>query len=528
MSIVRLKSSIDSENGTYYIYDNSDPPIGEGGMGIVYRGQYRNEKKGITKYVAIKLLYEDLPDHVIARAKREASIKLKNDNLIEMLDFIEVKQMDVLGHGRIRYHVISEFLHGISLEDLLEGKNTDIYGNIMPFDQELYYKYKNDNYHFAIYIIRNILSGLMALHDSGYIHRDLDPSNIMITIDNHIKLIDFGIAKRVSSLNTNDKSFTSTGQFIGKPKYAAPELALGDVNNQSYTTDIYALGIMLFQFITGTVPFEGEMHEILDMQIRGKIPLKKLKHKELEAVVKKSTQKKQSLRYQSSAEFRVAIDRLMLLKYSDSNSHKTMLVASSVIISFILIFSSLYFFNDRIFKPAEDKKIFIIENNSKIEKSEESKNDVYVSSNVEYDNNTYEHAVTLLKNEATSQKGFEILNQLAEADHYEATFLLSRLYFKSSHNKDTAVDSILEMQANLNIVKDNQKAHQLLCKAVSLNDKDYKSLYELGCDYKAGKDRGGQQDIILAKEYLEKAFSLVRKTNDQNYKSKITDRKRNL
>ena len=94
---------------------------------------------------------------MIARAKREASKKRKNEKYIEMLDFIEVKQMDVLGHGRIRYHVISEFLHGISLEDLLEGKNTDIYGNIMPFAQELYYKYKNDNYHFAIYIIRNIL-----------------------------------------------------------------------------------------------------------------------------------------------------------------------------------------------------------------------------------------------------------------------------------------------------------------------------------------------------------------------------------
>ena len=110
----------------------------------------------------------------------------------------------------------------------------------------------------------------MALHDKGYIHRDLDPSNIMITSDRKIKIIDYGIAKQLSTLTTQDQQLTTAGQFMGKATYASPELVVGDVVHQNETTDIYAIGIMLFQFIVGHVPFEGATHEVLEMQLHHK------------------------------------------------------------------------------------------------------------------------------------------------------------------------------------------------------------------------------------------------------------------
>ena len=99
--------------------------------------------------------------------------------------------------------------------------------------------------HFAKTIIKAALSGLMALHDAGYIHRDIDPSNIFITEDEHIKIIDFGIFKQMKNLTTNDRALTVAGAFMGKPEYASPELALGDLKHQNQTTDIYAMGVLL-------------------------------------------------------------------------------------------------------------------------------------------------------------------------------------------------------------------------------------------------------------------------------------------
>lgn len=97
------------------------------------------------------------------------------------------------------------------------------------------------------------------MHDKGYIHRDLDPSNIMITSDRKIKIIDYGIAKQLSTLTTQDQQLTTAGQFMGKATYASPELVVGDVVHQNETTDIYDIGIMLFQFIVGHVPLRGPL-----------------------------------------------------------------------------------------------------------------------------------------------------------------------------------------------------------------------------------------------------------------------------
>lgn len=309
MSVIKLQGQEEKAKGIYYEVDTSNDPIGIGGMGRVYRGVCVNEQTNEKKPVAIKFMYEDLPDQAIAKARREASIQVRNDNLVEMLGFIETSFVSGNGTTEKHYHVVSELLHGVSLSDALMGKSRDFEGNVVPFVSEMQQLLRTHPEQFARRIIKNILSGLTALHDKGYIHRDIDPTNIMLTSDNNVKLIDFGIANKMDTLIGNvSSSFTPEGYNLGKPGYAAPELVRGDVNHQNETTDIYAVGILLFQLVCGHLPFEGTAQEVKEAQLKKKIPLSEIKDSALRQVIRKATQKEQSKRFQSASEFRVALD----------------------------------------------------------------------------------------------------------------------------------------------------------------------------------------------------------------------------
>ena len=331
MSIVRLQGEAEKQKHIYFEVDASKPAIGEGGMGKVMRGVCVDTDTNVTRPVAIKFLYDDLPAHAIERARREASIQLRNDNLVEMIGFVETESY----HGNTlqkHYHVVSELLTGVSLSDLLEGKCNDVHGKEIPFVKKILKDYQTDPVHFAKIIVINVLSGLMALHDAGYIHRDIDPSNIMLTEDGHIKLIDFGICKQVNKLTTHDRGLTTTGVFMGKAEYAAPELVLGDLRSQNQTTDIYAIGILLYQCIVGHVPFEGPSHQVLDKQLHKKMPLSTVKDKKLRKIIEIATEKNQSVRYQTAAQMRVAIENIDGKKKAMKLSTKLSIVGVAVVV----------------------------------------------------------------------------------------------------------------------------------------------------------------------------------------------------
>ena len=330
MSVITLQGENEKRLGIYYEVDTSIAPIGAGGMGQVFKGLCVNQQTGATRSVAIKFMYDDLPEHAIERARREASICLRNDNLVEMLGFFETVDRDAVGTLKKHYHVVSELLTGVSLSDVLEGKTKDAYGNDVPFAIKMAQDFKNDPEHFATIIVTSVLSGLMALHDAGYIHRDIDPTNIMLTTEGKVKLIDYGIAKQMNNLTTKDKSLTVAGSFMGKPEYASPELVLGDVKHQNQTTDIYAVGILLYQCIIGHPPFEGPRHEVLDKQMKSKLPLSKIKNKGLRNIIAKACEKKQELRYQTSAQMRVAFETLNGVKPSMSRNKKISIIAACV------------------------------------------------------------------------------------------------------------------------------------------------------------------------------------------------------
>ena len=340
MSLIKIQSEAEKRRGIYYQVDSNDKPIGIGGMGQVYKGICVDEHNGSTRQVAIKFMYADLPPQAIERARREAAIQLRNDNLVEMLGFIEIVDRQPTGEISKRYHVVSELLTGVSLADVLEGKTKDRDGNDVPFAMKMLHDFRHDPEHFARTIAIGVLSGLMALHDAGYIHRDIDPSNIMLTTDGHIKLIDFGIAKHMNNLTTNDRSLTVAGAFMGKPEYAAPELVLGDIKHQSQATDIYAVGILLYQCIVGHTPFEGPRHEILENQIHSKLPLRVIKDRGLRKIISTACEKKRELRYQTSAQMRAALEAPPKPGFPDAVKYALMGVAGLLLLIGIIFMVS--------------------------------------------------------------------------------------------------------------------------------------------------------------------------------------------
>ena len=314
MEIVRIQGEQNRQQGVYYEYDRHSLPLGEGGMGRIYQGYRVEEFSGMRIPVAIKEINEEISRNpqVIDRAQREASIQIDHDNLLRMYDFVANHEYLPLHDAHIvRYYMVMERLVGVNFDQVLSGNFYDKSGMLIPLAQYIYEEYGKNRENAIAYVLKAVLSGLSALHDVGYIHRDIDPSNIMVTLDGKIKLIDFGVCKRVGTL-TQEKQLTSAGSFLGKVNYAAPELALGDVNAQNATTDIYALGILMYQFLVGSLPFSGSNHEVLKQQVDSKLPLKNIAHKGMRKVVEKATEKQQAKRYASAAEMIAAIDEAMM------------------------------------------------------------------------------------------------------------------------------------------------------------------------------------------------------------------------
>lgn len=317
----------------HYEVDTALKPIRVDSMGRVYKGRMVNESTGKMRPVAVEFMFDGLPTSAYERARREASIQLHHGNLIEMLEFIDTKESYETDCLKTHYYIVSELLEGVILSNLLKGDTTDYNGRNVPYAEYLLAMYHRNPELFAKTIVSNIISGLMTLHDAGYIHRDVSSSNIMITSDGHIKLINFGLVKRINSLAIDDNSLTTTGMFIGKSEYVAPELVLGDVEHQNQTTDIYAVGILLYQCITGHTPFDGQHHDILQKQLKEKMPLTAIKNKQLRYIIATACNKEQQLRYQSLNQMRMNLEIEQRPKTSGNSLISKVLAAPIAIIA---------------------------------------------------------------------------------------------------------------------------------------------------------------------------------------------------
>lgn len=511
MSIIKLQGEQEKREGFYYEFDNAQKPLGEGGMGKVYRGRQVNIFTGAIRDVAIKFMFAGLPANVIKRAEDEANIRIHNDNLIEMMGFLTIEDKAPNGTIAFRYHVVSELLIGVSLSDLMQGIVTDQNGNPMPYAQNLYKLYTTSPEQFAVVVIKKVLSGIMALHDAGYIHRDIDPSNIMITRDEKIKLIDFGIAKKVEGLKTHDRNLTTAGQFMGKPQYAAPELIIGDLKNQNKPTDIYAIGVLLFQLITGHLPFDGPSNVVLNAHLHNKMPMKQIQDSHLRKVLERATDKDCTKRYQSAAEFRADLD-----SYSSGNKRGSSIDPKYLIYggvgtgAIILLIVCIILFGSK-------KKEEISTENVTTEQIEESSSSSEISSIADIRRR--------LLNPSTAKGAFEDLTLKSNEGDKDAKFIMSRLYAVSVGGF-TVGDDFVTMQANLKglISQDPTKAHEILKEIVKDNPDYYPALYELACDYYVGPPLSGKEkyELRVAKELLDKAYASAEKADDVVYVNKIS------
>lgn len=277
MAIVTLTGA----NGSY-LFNPLDPStrLGAGGMGVVFKGtQVETERP-----VAIKVLYRDLTENIsnIERLKRSSEIRIQHPNLIEMLDFVELNGI---------YHDISAFVEGQDLSDHMASLKAE--NKTVPAQE-------------ALHIVNEVLNGLEVLHQQQIIHRDIDPSNIRLCPDGVIKLMDFGIVRLTDG---KTKSLTGVGTLIGKPNYSPPEQIRGESANINFTSDLYALGITLYEMLTGAPPFEkGNEFSTMQAQVRDPLPPHRLIPPSVFPVLQKVTRKEQARRYQSVAEFRQALN----------------------------------------------------------------------------------------------------------------------------------------------------------------------------------------------------------------------------
>ncbi|MGN0658606.1 MAG: Stk1 family PASTA domain-containing Ser/Thr kinase [Emergencia sp.] len=265
--------------------------IGEGGMAVVYKAKCRL----LNRYVAIKILRPEFTRDAqfVENFKKEsqAAANLQHPNIVSVYD--------VGKEGNIHF-IVMELIDGRPLSDIISEE--------APFD------YKR-----AIQITRQVASALSLAHRNNIIHRDVKPHNIMITRDGTAKLTDFGIAKAVS----DSTLVTETSRIIGSVHYFSPEQARGAYVDER--SDIYSLGIVLYEMLTGQVPFDGENPvQVALMHINDEItPPSKLVPgipPALEKLVMKATDKFQSNRYRNADELLEDLENIEFVTKMVGNS----------------------------------------------------------------------------------------------------------------------------------------------------------------------------------------------------------------
>jgi len=246
--------------------------LGRGGMGVVYKGH----ETSLNRYVAIKVLADSLAhdEAVKERFLREArSMAALNDPHIIQIYFIGEDE------GGQTYFVM-EFVDGESLGSMLkrEGK--------LSVEQ-------------SAKVIQQTALGLSTAHDRGVVHRDIKPGNLMINSRGAVKIADFGIALSNHDLS---KKLTTTGEFVGTPGYLSPEVCLGKPVDQR--SDIFSLGIVFFEMLTGRMPFTDESPLGLMLEVvKAEIPdVREINHDvdpEIARILDKMIAKDPNERYQN-------------------------------------------------------------------------------------------------------------------------------------------------------------------------------------------------------------------------------------
>ena len=210
--------------------------IGKGGMGSVYKGYDHLMKRD----VAIKELSEELylDAQLRERFRREARVmaQLQHPCIVEYYDFIELDNS---------IFIVMEYIDGIPVSEFISQVDSE------------------KRFQSIIKLMNKMLEGLSYAHKHGVIHRDIKPSNILVTADSKVKILDFGVSKIDES---NNVALSSVGMIIGTSCYMSPEQAQGlTIDHRS---DIYSLGVLLYQLLSGQLPYDSSQMSEYDIRIK--------------------------------------------------------------------------------------------------------------------------------------------------------------------------------------------------------------------------------------------------------------------
>ena len=272
--------------------------LGRGGMAEVYKAF----PPSLERHVAIKVLHSFLSDgeNFLARFQREAKAiaALDHPNIIQIYDIDTEDE---------HYYMVMELIEGSTLKNRLAQSSTPL-----PLLE-------------IVYIFDKVAFALDYAHQQGMLHRDIKPANILLGKDDRVVLADFGIARILS-----DTQFTMTGALIGTPAYMSPEQ--GKSQSASPVSDIYSLGILLYEMLTGEVPFDADTPlEIIRQHVNAPLPSPRAIRKDipeaLEKVIVKATEKDPSERFLTASEMVNAVDTALEASLSGINPQKAIITS---------------------------------------------------------------------------------------------------------------------------------------------------------------------------------------------------------
>jgi serine/threonine protein kinase len=253
--------------------------LGQGGMGVVYKARDRE----LAETVAIKVLRPSLalsPD-MVKRFRSEIKLarRVRHPNVCAIHEYGQ--------EGALRY-IVMEFLEGVDLRQALRRR-----GALSHFE--------------AFDIAIQVASGLQAIHNLGIVHRDLKTPNLMRDLKGLVRLMDFGVAKELTAESGAGSGATQAGHVVGTPEYMSPEQARGEAVDAR--SDIYSLGIVIFELFTGDVPFRGDTPvATLLMQLERVPPLHAAQLPgSLVPVLRRALAKEREARYDSAEEIAKAL-----------------------------------------------------------------------------------------------------------------------------------------------------------------------------------------------------------------------------